>query len=120
VKRWMLCGILVIAACGKETPVAPTPPPAPAPAPVIAACQSNNTATVSFENTSRSTTHTVKWDGFVVATLAPGETSESRTVAAGVSHTYAAYIANTSALACAVGQPVPATCSSTRYGCAFP
>ena len=96
---------------GKDDPVAPSPTPA---------CETNNTAEVRFGNRSAATTHTVFWDGLNVATIAPGQDSPARTVAAGVAHQLQTRIANTNSLACAASSPIPARCSQPIYTCAFP
>lgn len=115
-KRFLLLGLLSAAAgCAGGNDAAPTPPPPPVPL-----CQTNNTADVSFENRSRATTHTIFWDGLNVATIAPGQTSQRMTTAAGVAHRLETVIANTTLYACAPSQPVPIQCGDNVYTCAFP
>ncbi len=104
---------LASSACGTSDPVAPTPPAPPA-------CQTNNTATVSFENRSAGTTHTIVWDGSTVMTLGPGGKSGSpMVVAAGVTHTLSFRIANSSNLACTTSYPTLAQCTGQTYWCSY-
>jgi hypothetical protein len=65
----------------------------------IAVCQANNTATVTFENRSFSTTLDVIWDGAKINTLSPGFVSSPLTVAAG-SHTLRFQVTNTAIVPC--------------------
>jgi hypothetical protein len=109
----LACAVWMTACGSKSNPVAPTPPPVPA-------CQTNNTALVSFGNRSRATTHTVLWDGLTIATLAPGEDSARITTAAGVAHRLETRIANTTLLACNPSTPILTQCADTLYTCAFP
>lgn len=114
--RSVVLGIVIFvsaAACGPDD-VKPTPVPPPVPA-----CQANSTATVSFGNRSANTTQTVSWDGLIVATLAPGATSAAFTTAAGVAHRMEFKVSNSNVLACAVSNPIPNTCGSHTYTCAF-
>lgn len=112
-KRLIVIAMLA-SACG--SPAAPTPPPAPP----VPACQSNNTADVVFGNRSATTTQDVLWDGVKIFTITPGQNSAVRTVAAGVAHRLETRVTNTSLLACAVSTPIPATCATPLYTCAFP
>jgi hypothetical protein len=108
----LLCSV----ACGakESNPVAPTPPP-----PIVPACEANHTAMVSFGNRSAGTTHTVSWDGIIVATLAPGADSTPFETAAGVAHRLETRITNTNFLACAVSNPILTQCGNQRFTCAF-
>ena len=112
----VLTAALVLAvlgtACGGDdkSPAAPTPPPAPA-------CQTNNTATVTFENRFTSGTIDVIWDGGKTLTLSAGQKSQPMTVAAGVAHTLGFQWTNTSAWACTPGSPVLTQCGSQNYYC---
>lgn len=106
-------GVLTMCvACGSDTPTTP--------APVIPACQSNNTASVTFGNRSAATTQDVVWDGNRTATITPGQNSTPITVAAGVAHNLQFRITNTTLAACAASSPIPVQCSTPVYTCAFP
>jgi hypothetical protein len=98
------------AACTGATPRRdPTPPPA---------CQTNNTATVSFSNKSNShSTYTVVWDGVALASVAPGQSSVSCTESAGVAHTLQFKFSNSNAAACNVSAPTLAQCTSQGFSC---
>lgn len=113
--RYMFLIVALLAsACGKDTPIAPTP------APVIPACQTNNTAQVSFGNRSTSnTTYDVVFDGVRIGTLPSGQTSPATTVAAGVAHTLRFQITNTTSLACSQSTPTLAQCGSQTFTCTF-
>ncbi len=111
----LVCCLAVCNACGSDS-VATTPTPVP----VVPACQTNNTASVSFGNTSRATTQDIPWDNLKVFTLAPGQTSGQLTAAAGVAHILRVQITNTTTLACTVSNPIPARCETPVYTCAFP
>ena len=78
-------------------------------------CQQNNTASVTFENRSNSSTYDVIWDGSRIGSIGPGA-SISRTVAAG-QHTLVFKFSNTSNNACSQSTPNPAQCSSQTYSC---
>ena len=101
------------AACSKS-PAAPTVQPTPIPMP---ACQANQTATVTFKNTARSSTHTVLLDGVTVATLAPGQESARLTAAASVAHTVEFRVTNTTRLACVTTHPIWAICANEGLTC---
>jgi len=99
-----------MAGCGVEdsTPTAPT----------VQACETNNTAEVKFQNKSNSNkTYDIIWDGSKTTTVAPGATSSTSTVAAGVQHTLVFKITNTSTDACTPSTPTPAKCTSHTYSC---
>ncbi len=104
--------VMVAAACNKATtPTAPTTPP-------VAACQSNNTATVSFENKSNTnSTYTIVWDGSTRTTIAPGQTSSTYTEAAGVQHSLQFKFTNSNNPACTTSSPTLAQCSVHVYNC---
>lgn len=115
-KRFLLLCALCVSACGSDSaPLAPT-----VVAPVIPACQSNNTASVTFGNRSTTTTQDVLWDNLKVATLAPGQNSTAITAAAGVAHQLRVQITNTTILACTISTPIPVQCAFPVYTCAFP
>lgn len=115
-RKWLLVGlVLAEVGCWSPTPTAPTPTPAAVPA-----CQTNNTAEISFENRSNSnTTYYVLWDGSNLLTLAPGQKSDPRTVAAGVQHTLVFRISNTNSNACTPSTPTLPQCSSNTYSCTY-
>ena len=99
-----------MAGCGVEdsTPTAPT----------VQACETNNTAQVKFQNKSNTNkTYDIIWDGSKVGTVAPGATSSTSTVAAGVQHTLVFKITNTNTEACTPSTPTPAKCTSQTYSC---
>jgi hypothetical protein len=83
-----------------------------------AACQTNNTADVSFQNNSTtSKSYDVIWDGSrVESNLAPGATSAVHTQAAG-SHTLEFHVAGTQTNACSPASPNIAQCSTHTYSC---
>jgi hypothetical protein len=98
-------------ACAGSSPTAPsTPTPPPQ-----AACQVNNTADVAFAN-GTNLTLTVRWDGSIVGTLGPGQTSSSMTVPAGVMHRNEMIVANTGVAAC-TATPSLAQCSTNTLTC---
>ena len=99
-------GIPLLTACNPATLFAP-------------ACETNNTATTSFQNKSTtSSTYNVVLDGStIVSYLAAGATSASSTVAAG-SHTIQFKLLNGNA-ACSPAYPSLAQCSSYSYSCAI-
>jgi hypothetical protein len=108
------------AACGSDSPVAPTPvaPVVPV-APVIPACQANHTASASFQNASSKTLDIVL-DGGVIGTLTPGQSGLTRVVAASVAHSIVFRVTNTTVSACAAFNPIPVECSSPVYAsCSF-
>jgi hypothetical protein len=109
-KSWLLVAVVLVSACG-STPVAPTPPP-------VATCQSQNTATVYFQNrTTSNLTYDVVWDGSRLTTVGPGQSSQVYTFAANVGHTLRFQYTNTSLLACNQSTPTLATCSNNSYFC---
>ena len=131
IKKALLVAVLCALsfACGGDSsPTCPTPP-APPPAPTsgtltgrlyLSGCQTNNTANVGFHNSSAATTQDVIWDGVRVATLAPGKTSDTRVVVAGVAHDMQFRIANTATLACSTSSPTLRQCSAWLFTCAGP
>jgi hypothetical protein len=87
------------------------------------ACQTNNTATVSFGNRSATTAHDVIWDFFVLFTLTPGQTSDPITVVAGVPHTLSVHIANSTDfddIACNTSRPILSQCERRTITCSRP
>lgn len=82
-------------------------------------CEVNNTAIVTFSNKSASSTYAVLWDGSIITTLAPGETSESYTVSAGIQHTLLFRYSNSTTAACSQSTPTLAQCSSINYFCTY-
>ena len=106
---------LLASGCSKDSaPVAPTP------IPVVPLCQSQNTATVYFQNRSTGNfTYDVIWDGSKLTTVAPGKDSTVYTFAANVPHSLKFQYTNTSLLACNASTPVLTTCANTFYGCTF-
>lgn len=112
-KRWMIVMAFVAAACSKNSPTAPTQSPPP----VVPSCQTNNTASIAFENKFPSTTLDIVWDGAKIVTLTPGATSSPFTFAAGVAHTLRFQITNTTQLACTQIAPVLTMCGTGTYFC---
>jgi hypothetical protein len=99
-------------ACTQNS-TSPTPPPPAAPS-----CQTNNTASIRFENRSNTnTTYDVVWDGSKLTTVAPGSISSSYPIAAGVQHTLQFKITNTNTPACSTSTPTLAQCESSTYWC---
>lgn len=103
---------LLGAACGGDdkSPAAPTPAP-------VAACVTNNTATVAFQNRFTTGTMDILLNGAKVVTLAPGQSSNAFTVSAGVMQTVVWQWTNTTSWACNPTTPTPAQCSSMVYWC---
>lgn len=88
---------------------------------VAVACELNNTAQVRFENRSAGNrSYDIVWDGIRTASgLAPGQSTDPITVAAGVAHTLRFQLANSATLACNQASPVLTQCSSQVYWCTF-
>jgi len=109
----MLVGIASLVACGKSSKTtAPKPTPTPPPA-----CETNHTATVTFENRSTTnTTYDVVLDGIHVATIGPGEHT-SETVTAVVQHTFTFMITNSNNVACTPATTSFVQCSIQLYYC---
>lgn len=108
-----LVGVVVVSACGSDSA-----PVVVAPTPIIPACQSQNTATVYFQNRSASNlTYDVLWDGSKLTTVAPGKDSQVYTFAANIPHTLRFQFTNTSLAACNQSTPVLTICTATFYGC---
>ncbi|MCA1559471.1 MAG: carboxypeptidase-like regulatory domain-containing protein [Acidobacteria bacterium] len=87
----------------------------------IPACRTNNTASVSFGNRSATTAHDVYWDGFLLFTLTPGQTSDPITVAALLQHTLQPMIANSDdfdAIACNRSTHILSPCERSTITCA--
>jgi hypothetical protein len=106
-------GLLVLGACSDTTQPEPEPEPTPTPA-----CQVNNTADVYFKNVSNTnSTYDIVWDGSKIATVTPGDSSSTFTVAAGVQHTLLFKFTNTNNAACNQGTPVLAQCQTHWFSC---
>jgi hypothetical protein len=112
----LVLAVLGTACEGDKSPAAPTPAPAPVP---VAACVTNNTAAVTFENRSLNSTYTVVWNGSSTATLGPSAKSQTHTEAAGVAHSLIFKYANSVNYACAESKPVLTQCSSITYWCTY-
>lgn len=110
--RYLLIIVALMAVgCGSDSPTTPTP--------VVPACQTNNTAALSFENRSvNSFTFDVFVDNARVAVIGPTQTSSAQTVVAGVQHTARFLVTNTGFVACTVS-PIPVRCSTQTYFCTF-
>ncbi len=106
--------VLLIGCSGDDDVMGPA---APDPDPVLS-CETNNTATVVFENRSNTnSTYDIIWDGSKVATVTPGNKTESFTVAAGIQHTLLYKYTNTNNLACTQATPTYAQCASRLQWC---
>lgn len=98
-----------VVGCSGKNPAAPAP---------IPACQTNNTATLTLSNTSTTnTTQTHTIDGITAATLAPGQSSQPFTLAAGVAHTVTSKVTNTNAVACNPATPILIQCENRTISC---
>ncbi len=106
------CALLAMGCGGSSSaPTAPTMA-------VIPACQTNNTATAYFQNRSSSNlTYDIIWDGTRLASVSPGQDSAVFTFAAGVPHSLAFRLTNTSSNACSPSTPTLAQCSNMFYSC---
>lgn len=109
--RRSLCGFAAAAGAlsvlGCHSPAAPTP-----------ACQANNTATVTFSNTSTSTVQEVVWDGIRVATLQPGQSTDRMNAAANVAHSMIFRdTLNRANRGCTLATPILAQCSDRTFTC---
>ena len=105
----VLCALTVSACTGVAT--TPTPDPIPA-------CKQNNTASVSFHNVSTTNrTYNIVFDGSNLTTVAPGQTSNSYTIAAGTQHSLTFTFTNTGGNACTTSFPTLAQCASSTYSC---
>lgn len=88
-------------------------------APLAPSCQTQNTASVSFHNTSASTTQNVLWDGIQTARLTPGRTSSPPlVVVAGIAHRMEFRdTANRVNRGCAVAMPILLRCEDQTFTC---
>ena len=118
--KFVFCALLSVGC--KQDVIAPTPvitvniPPPP----VVAACEANRTALVGFANRSIATTYDAVFDGVVVATINPGQTSGLMIAAAGVAHPLVWLATNSLRVTCPLSAPVPPQCSTVVYTCALP
>jgi hypothetical protein len=107
---WLLAALISSIGCTAATPTAPTVP----------ACQTNNTARVTFENRSATgKTYAVLWDGSTMETLAAGARGSEHTVTAGIPHTLVFMVANSNRNACTASWPNPSQCSSHTDWCSY-
>lgn len=110
------CLIVVAALFAADCGSSPATPIAPAV--VVPACQSQNTATVSFQNRSTTNlTYDIVWDGSKLTTVAPARDSQVYTFAANITHTLRFQYTNTTLLACSASTPVLVTCANAFYSC---
>ena len=100
-------------ACGSSSPTAPTAP-TPPPPPAIPACQSQHTASATFQNRGNSTIDVVL-DGGVLGSLAPQASGLTRTIASGVAHSVVFQLTNTRVSLCANFNPIPVECGTPIY-----
>jgi len=106
-------GLFAVSGCTVDNGTALEEPP-----PVVPLCQTNNTATVEFRNTSNTnTTYDIVWDGSKLTVVAPGQTSSKYTVAAGIQHTMVFKATNTNNNACTPSTPTFAQCSVNWLSC---
>jgi hypothetical protein len=82
----------------------------------VPACQSNNTATVTFTDYSPILSEDIVWDGVKLLSLSAGQTSAVMAATAG-NHTLQVFSAGTQTLVCSATTPVLAQCSSSKLGC---
>jgi hypothetical protein len=83
----------------------------------VPACQTQNTATVFFENrTNTNRTYDIVWDGVQIATVTPAQ-RQVFVVAANVPHTMGFQLTNSSALACSQSTPTLVVCTDNSYFC---
>ena len=82
------------------------------------ACEINSTAEVYFINNSNSnSTYDVIWDGVKIATVTPGDESNTFTVSANIQHTLVFRFTNTSNNACTPSTPVVPQCQTWWFDC---
>jgi hypothetical protein len=82
-------------------------------------CEVNETAEIYFKNNSLThTTYYVLFDGLNYCTIAPGESSQKFTVAAG-EHTLQFMQSNNNQAACSASSPNIAKCYSGYYNCSY-
>ncbi|MGD8897689.1 MAG: hypothetical protein PVJ73_16790 [Acidobacteriota bacterium] len=106
----LLAALISSIGCNAANPTAPTVP----------ACQTNNTARVTFENRSGTgKVYAVVWDGSTVETLGAGVKGEAHTVTAGIPHSLLFKVANSSRHACNISWPNLAQCSSHTFWCTY-
>ncbi|HEX7797066.1 MAG TPA: carboxypeptidase-like regulatory domain-containing protein [Vicinamibacterales bacterium] len=80
----------------------------------VPACQSGNTAQISFGNRSATATHRVVWDGVNIGTIPPGQNIGPITAAAGIPHTLGFFVGTTNTPACSAASPVLTQCDRGR------
>jgi hypothetical protein len=112
-RHWVIVGAAAAAACVAACDDALT---LPTPA-LVAACERNRTATVTFGNLSSALTFTIRLNGTRVATLGPGRESVPLTVAADVAQTVEFAVAATNRVACNPSEPVFTACSANTVTC---
>ena len=114
-KKILLAGVVLMALGAASCNSTSSSPSAPS----VPACQTNNTATVTFSNRSVSgRAYDVSLDGIsVVKSLLVGQDSAPQTVAAGSTHTIQFKFSDTGASACNPATPSYAQCSSNGISC---
>ncbi len=110
-----LAAVVMSLACSTTSPVEPITPTT-----TLAACRSNNSATVTFENRSASNrSYDVLWDGSRLMTLAPTQKSAEYTAQAGVTHSLEFRVTNSSQSACTTSNPILVVCNTYNYWCTY-
>lgn len=115
---YRLAGFLLISGASFLLSGCPFSPASSTPStPSTPACQTNNTATIAFENRSTTgLTYNVVWDGSTITSLTPGSKSQYYPVTAGVTHSLTFQKSN-GAAACTTSSPNLAQCYSYTYYC---
>jgi len=81
-------------------------------------CEANQTGEVFFRNLSNTnSTYDIIWDGVKIATVGPGQDSNTFTVTANVGHTLVFQFTNTSNSACNPSTPVIPQCQELWFSC---
>lgn len=118
-KRAIVTVLFLVAGCngGDDNPSAPSVQIPPAPPPPL--CQTQNSATLIFENRSVTRqTFDVYLNNGRLGVIAVNERTPAQTVAAGVQHAAVWYRTNTGIAICSVF-PIPVQCSVQLYYCDF-
>jgi homospermidine synthase len=82
----------------------------------VPACEANHTGWLTFGNRSGSITYDAYLNGSRIATIAPGQSSPTQTVAAAVAQHMIWRVTNTSIVAC-TADPIVTQCGSQTIGC---
>lgn len=89
-------------------------------APTVPACERDRTGTITVQNRGQRTADII-WNGAVIATLSPGQTSSPRTVVAGgAQYLLDQIVTNTTFHPCGTLIATPLQCQNNAYAtCAF-